>query len=192
MALGGSSGHPTAGQVRLERLTRAVLNLFAICLIAMVAAIAVQVAASRVGIANLVTFESPLPLFGTAVTLNSLTDLQWYLMALVAIGPAALVWVVDRHVRVDFLYSRCNRRQKARIELLGHLLFALPFLVMCIPAAWTMTLLAYERGEKSANAGLWDRFLVKGVVPVSLTLVLLVIVLELWPLLRRAVGGRPS
>ena len=188
VAMNRSDGHLPALRGLCRRLGRAALDLFALCLIVMMAAIVVQVVASRLGIANLVSFDRPLPLFGDAITLNSLTDLQWHLMALVAIGPAALVWVADRHVRVDFLHSRCSRREKAWIEILGHVFFTLPFLVMCISASWTMMLQAYERGEKSANAGLWDRFLVKGVVPISLSLVLIVVIVESWPLLRRILG----
>jgi TRAP-type mannitol/chloroaromatic compound transport system permease small subunit len=185
MAL-NNQGNANAKEFRIgDRASNALLNLFAVFVIAMVPVIALQVLVSRLGITNLLTFQHPKFLFGTAITLNSLTDLQWYLMAFIAIGPMAIVWHMDRHVRVDFAYGAFSERGRSLVELLGHAVYTLPFLIMCIPASYTMMMQAYARGEKSANAGLTDRFLVKGVVPFSLSLVLIIVLAGLLPHLRR-------
>lgn len=168
------------------------MNCLAACVVLLMLAIVAQVVASRMGTSTLVIFAERWPLFGEGITLNSLTDLQWYLMATIALLPAAHVWMSDGHVRVDFAYRKLPPRVTSLVELLGHTFFTLPFLIMCIPASWQMMLQALARDERSANSGLWDRFLFKGTVPFGLTLLLIVVLLELWPLLWIVLRGRKT
>ena len=172
----------------MERITaqfeRTLLNLCASAILAMMIAVVVQVVASRAGLTTIVAFDSSWPLFGNAITLNSLSDFQWYLLAAVALLPAGIVWMRDRHVRVDFAYCRFEARGKAAVDLGGLIIFALPFLVLIIPYAWEATLQSLARGEKSPNGGLIDRYLVRSILPIGLGLLLLAMVFEAWQLLR--------
>ena len=171
-------GHITA------RLGKILLTLCAIAILAMMTAVVVQVIASRVGVTTIVAFDASWPLFGNAITLNSLSDFQWYLLAAVALLPAGIVWLRDRHVRVDFAYCRFGLRGKAAVDLCGLIVFALPFLVLIIPYAWEATLQSLARGEKSPNGGLIDRYLVRSMLPIGLGLLLLAMLFEAWQLLR--------
>ncbi len=167
-------------------LGRALMNVCALAVLLMMFAIVAQVVASRIGVTTVIDLGRDLPLFGTAITLNSLTDLQWYLLAMIALLPAGLVWLRDGHVRVDFIYSRLGKRQQALIDILCLLIFTLPFLLMIIPDSWEIMQQAFARGEKSTNGGLTDRYLARAVLPVGLSLLLFASLREAWRILRPA------
>ena len=171
-------GHITA------RLGKILLTLCASAILVMMIAVVIQVIASRVGVTTIVAFDASWPLFGNAITLNSLSDFQWYLLAAVALLPVGIVWLRDRHVRVDFAYCRFGLRGKAAVDLCGLIIFALPFLLLIIPYAWEATLQSLARGEKSPNGGLIDRYLVRSMLPIGLGLLLLAMLFEAWQLLR--------
>ena len=76
---------------RLDHITtrfgRILLNLCAIAIFAMMIAVVIQVIASRMGLTTIMAFDSSWPLFGNAITLNSLSDSngtcwQWSLCCL--------------------------------------------------------------------------------------------------------------
>ena len=166
------------------RFSRLLLTLCAGAILVMMIAVVIQVIASRMGLTTIVAFEASWPLFGSAITLNSLSDFQWYLLAAVALLPAGTVWLRDRHVRVDFAYCRLRTHGKAVVDLGGLIVFALPFLLLIIPYAWEATLQSLARGEKSPNGGLIDRYLVRSMLPLGLGLLLLAMVWEASQLLR--------
>jgi len=172
-----------AGQGRDENIggvepRSIILNLFAILVVVLMVAITAQVVCSFLDFNPIVVFDSSWPVLGGAVTLNSLLDFQWHLLAVIALLPAGIVWRMDRHVRVDFLYAQQSYRRKALVELTGHLLFTAPFLFLCLPAAWSFVVSAYTSGQGSRNDGLNDLFLIKSALPAGLGLLALVLVVD--------------
>lgn len=163
---------------------RVMMKIGAVAIILMMIAILLQVGASRAGVTTLYDIDGTWPLFGEAITLNSMTDLQWYLLALVALVPAGVVWLRNGHVRVDFAYGTMRPHGKTVVDCLGHLVFALPFLLFMIPDAWELALKAFERGEASPNGGLSDRYLPRMALPVCFALLLSAIVFETWRAIR--------
>ncbi|MCT4685551.1 MAG: TRAP transporter small permease subunit [Roseicyclus sp.] len=168
-----------------ERLERAVLNVFAALLIGLMAAIALQVLANLIDLNPLLRFSERLFWLGDAVTLNSLLDLQWHLLAVLAFLPAGLVWLRDAHVRVDFLYDRLPPGARDGINIAGNLIFAAPFLAMAVPGAQRFWQRAWRADEGSANGGLNDLWLIKAVLPLGLSLLALAALVETVRLLRR-------
>jgi TRAP-type mannitol/chloroaromatic compound transport system permease small subunit len=158
---------------------RLMLDALGLVVIALMLCIVVQVAANAAGIPTLARFETAVPLLGRALTVNALMELQWHLLTLIGLLPAALVWAMDRHVRVDFLYAAAPARARAVVEIAGHLLFTLPFLWFATPAGWAFTQRALATAERSRDGGLIDRYLVKGLIPLALGLLLLVVALDL-------------
>lgn len=173
-----------------SRAGHAVLNGFAVLVLVLMAAICLQVLCSFFDINPLVSFSREVPLFGRAVTLNSLLDAQWHLLAVIGLLPAGLVWWRDGHVRVDFLYDRLGPAGRARIELLGYVLFTVPFLFMCMPAAMAFVASAWRSDQGSPNDGLNDLWLIKAVLPIGLAVLALVVTVDAVRLLRRAAGRR--
>ena len=64
---------------------------------------------------------------GENLTSNAVLEAQWYLFSLVFLLGAAPAVLQDRHVRVDVFYGRVSQRGQAWIDLLGALLFLIPF-----------------------------------------------------------------
>lgn len=154
------------------------LSLLGVGLIVLMAAIVVQVVCSALDINPLVAFESVHLLIGDAITLNTLLDFQWHLLVITGLLPAGLVWLMDRHVRVDFIYEGRSPKTKARINLVGNLLFALPFFVLVLPAAWSFMLRAWSSDEGSRNGGLNDLWLIKSIIPLGLGLLAFALLIE--------------
>jgi len=93
---------------------------------------------------------------------------------------------MDRHVRVDFIYDKRSPKTKARINLIGNLLFAVPFFVLVLPAAWNFMLRAWSSDEGSRNGGLNDLWLIKSILPLGLGLLALALAVETIRLLKAA------
>lgn len=167
-----------------DRLEARLLDACAFLVIFLMLCVSAQVFFNFLDISVLARFQTALPLLGTALTLNSLLELQWHLLAVIAFVPAGLVWLRDGHIRVDFLLCRMSSSQKQTVDIIGNILFAVPFLSMCIPASWAFAMRAFASAEASSNGGLADRYLVKGVVPFGLALLALAILIDLWKSLR--------
>lgn len=169
-----------------SRWAQALLRALSWLVILLMLGIVLQVLCSALDINPLAQFETALPLIGKGLTLNSLLDLQWHLLVIVGLLPAGVVWLRDAHVRVDFLYQKRSDRTKARIDLLGNLLFALPFLLMVLPAAWDFTTRAWRSDEGSRSGGLNDLWLIKAFLPLGMALLALALAFETYRLIRRA------
>ncbi len=92
-----------------------------------------------------------------------LQELEWHLA-----GVLFLLWlgygvVRDSHVRIDVFTGHLRREVKDRIDLVGTIVFALPYCLVLLPYAWsffTTSLLQLESSD--APNGLPARFVIKG------------------------------
>lgn len=162
----------------LKQLSARSLEALAIALVLLMLAIVAQVLFSALDINPVLTFSERLPLLGDAITLNSLLDFQWHLLVIVGLVPAGLVWLRNKHIRVDFLYAGQPAPRKRLIDLAGNILFAVPFFVLMIPAAWAFMERAWRSGEGSRNGGLDDLWLIKAVLPLGISLLALAVLIE--------------
>lgn len=177
-----SDGARESGATVIERHF---LNGCAVLVVTLMLGIVAQVVCSLLDLNPLAEFSSTWPLVGDAITLNSLLDAQWHLLAIIALAPAWLVWRRDGHVRVDFLFNAMGPKSRATVDLVGHLLFTGPFLIMATPAAWSFMAGAFRSGQGSNNSGLNDLFLIKAVLPIGLALLALVALVDIVLLIRR-------
>ncbi len=173
----------------MRSLGQAMLNALAVLLIALMLCVVLQVACSFFDINPLISFGQSVMFLGKGITLNSLLDLQWHLFALICLVPSGAVLIRDGHVRVDFIYAQLRPGTRRGIDGAGHVIFALPFFVMSLPAAWDFAMRAYRSGEGSRNGGLDDLWLIKLVLPFGLGLLALAILWEAGRLIR---GQRAS
>ncbi len=105
-----------------------------------------------------------------------LQELQWHLFALIFLLGAAYTLKHDEHVRVDIFYQSdwVTDRMRAWINLLGSLLFLLPFCIFIIIASFPSVKMAYLFNEGSPDpGGLPYRFLLKAAIPVGFSLLTL-------------------
>ena len=170
----------------VSKLHSGLLGMCTWGVVVLMLAIVAQVVCSFFDINPLLTFSDALPLVGKAVTLNSLLDMQWHLLAAIALLPAGLVWLQDRHVRVDFFYGTRTGRQKAWIDGAGHIFLTAPFLVLCLPATLKFVERAWTTDQGSTNDGLNDLWLVKAVLPMGLGLLAIVLIIDMVRIFRLA------
>lgn len=116
-----------------------------------------------------------------------LEELSWHFYAAIFLLGIPYALRHGSHVRVDLVYERLQPRRQAWIDLVGSLLFLLPFCVVVVWAGWNFTAAAYQLGnqpdsvaqffsqlvgsgigEKSQDpGGLLNRWIIKGVIPLS-------------------------
>ncbi|PZQ99671.1 MAG: C4-dicarboxylate ABC transporter [Cereibacter sphaeroides] len=84
---------------------------------------------------------------------NSWLELQWYLFGAAFMLAAAYTLKQNEHIRIDIVYGAFSRRTQHWIDLLGHIFFLMPFVLLM---SWMMvpyTLRAWNTGEVSTNSG---------------------------------------
>lgn len=84
---------------------------------------------------------------------NSLLELQWYLFGAAFMGAAAYTLQQNEHIRIDIFYGTRSRRTQHWIDLFGHVVFLLPFVVLM---TWMMVPYAYgawKIGQVSSSSG---------------------------------------
>jgi len=101
-----------------------------------------------------------------------LEELQWHLAGTGWLLGLAYTLVVDDHVRVDVLHERMSLKTQGWIELFGILFLLLPFLGLAVYEMVPYALSSWSVGETSqAPAGLPYRWILKGVLALSFTLI---------------------
>ena len=110
---------------------------------------------------------------GVVFLSNGLVDLQWYLFSLVFLFGASYALRRDAHVRVDVLYSRLSPRGQSLINLLGTLLFLVPFCIFGLVFCWPSVRNSVAVWEQSPDAGGLARWPIKASLLLGFSLLLL-------------------
>ncbi len=84
---------------------------------------------------------------------NAWLELQWYLFGAAFMGAAAYTLQQNEHIRIDVFYASRSRKTQHWIDLLGHIFFLLPFVVLMSWLLWPYTIQAFRSGQISTNAG---------------------------------------
>ena len=101
-------------------------------------------------------------------------ELEWHIFSLIFLFGAGYTLKHDQHVRVDLIYDRRSPKAKAAINLLGTLLFLIPFCVVLIWSSQDFVLNSFSVQETSENpGGLPARYLLKSCIPLAAVLLLL-------------------
>lgn len=88
-----------------------------------------------------------------SISSNAWLELQWYLYGAAFLGAAAYTLLENEHIRIDILYGRWSRRTQHWIDLVGHVLFLMPFVTLMLWLLWPWVLRSIRSGEISMNAG---------------------------------------
>jgi TRAP-type mannitol/chloroaromatic compound transport system permease small subunit len=132
-----------------------------------------SVVGSLLRLSDIVRWGVDLPVLGTGLNLNGLTELQWHLLAVITMLALPYALVENRHIRVDILYETLSPRSKAAIDLIGDLILLLPFCIVIGYLSINFVAFAYKTGEQSTYGGLVDRWVVKSFLPLGLGLLAL-------------------
>jgi len=134
--------------------------------------VVLSVVGSALGMSELASWEQSVPLFGRHLNMISLAELQWHLFALLIMLGGAYVLAEDRHVRVDIVSSVMSKRSNALVDIIGDLIFLLPFYVFVLWFSWDYMERSFLINEQSNSGGLIDRYLVKATLPVGCALLI--------------------
>lgn len=101
-------------------------------------------------------------------------ELEWHLFAAHFLLAASWTLLLNGHVRVDFLHSRMTRRQKALVDIVGDILFLVPFCILVIWASIPFVYHSWVFLEGSSDpGGLPARYLLKTIIPIAYMLICL-------------------
>ena len=122
-----------------------------------------------------------------------LEELSWHFYAAIFLLGIPFALRTGSHVRVDLFYEHFSERNKALIDLIGSVVFLLPLCLVVIWSGWQFMVSSYGFGhspesigdffqqlvaggigEKSQDpGGLLNRWIIKGVIPLSFFFLLL-------------------
>jgi TRAP-type mannitol/chloroaromatic compound transport system permease small subunit len=101
-------------------------------------------------------------------------ELEWHIFAIIFLLGAGYTLKLDNHVRVDVLYSRFTPKARALVNLIGTLVFLLPFCVLVVKTSLPFVISSYHFHEISPDpGGLTNRWILKSVIIVGFALLFL-------------------
>ncbi len=125
-------------------------------------------------------------LFG--ITANWVGEAQWHLFSLMFLLGAAYTLREDRHVRVDLFYERFSPADRRLTNLVGTLVFLLPWAGLLLVTGSRYAYQAWLEGEGSPNpGGIPYYWVIKAAIPAGALLLMVQGVLTLVKLVR---GGK--
>jgi TRAP-type mannitol/chloroaromatic compound transport system permease small subunit len=107
-------------------------------------------------------FGFQLNVAGVDLGSTRLQELEWHFHAALFLTWLGYAYVKNAHVRIDILTGGLPARKQAWLELIGCILFAMPYLLMAIPYAHDFFVLSFTQWESSsAPTGLPMRWIIK-------------------------------
>ncbi|NET67336.1 MAG: TRAP transporter small permease subunit [Moorea sp. SIO1G6] len=110
---------------------------------------------------------------GENLSSNGFIETQWYLFDLVFLLGAAYTLKHNGHVRVDVFYKSLTPKAQAIANLIGTLLFLIPFCIMVIYFSWGAIINSWTIQEMSPDPGGLPRYPIKSMIIVSFGLLIL-------------------
>ena len=120
-------------------------------------------------------------------------ELEWHLFGLIFLLGAGYAFRHDRHVRVDLFYAKFSPKDKALVNLIGGILFLIPWTAILIYVSFEYAGIAYKIGEGSPDpGGLPARYIIKYAITLGMVLLFLqglASIIDNWLIFR---GKEPS
>lgn len=88
-----------------------------------------------------------------SVSSNAWLELQWYLFGAAFLLAAAYTLLENEHIRIDIIYSRWSRKVQHWIDVVGTVLFLMPFSAIMIWLIYPSMMRSWRAGEVSMNSG---------------------------------------
>ena len=92
---------------------------------------------------------------GMRLTSNAAIEIQWYMYSVLFFLGFAYILKHNLNVRVDFLYAKWPPARRAWVDLLGTLLFLIPFCILGIYVTINPVLSSWGR-LPNGNWGVWE------------------------------------
>ena len=120
----------------------------------------------------------------------SLYELEWHMFAIIFLIGSSLTLQRDEHERVDVFYNRVSDKGKNVMNLIGNLIFLLPFTIIIFYTSIPFVEDSFNILESSPDpGGLPFRFLIKSMIPISFLLLATQGVLNVFKNLKKLSNG---
>lgn len=101
-------------------------------------------------------------------------ELEWHIFAVLFLIAAAYTLKQDSHVRVDVFYTLMSPRGQAWINMLGGIIFLIPFCILILWTSKNFISMSWAVKEISPDpGGLPYRYALKAMIPIGFSLILL-------------------
>ena len=101
-------------------------------------------------------------------------ELEWHLFALIFLIGASYTFQKDKHVRVDVFYQNLSEKKKTWINLIGNLLFLIPWCIVIIYTSTKYANVSFSYNEGSPDpGGLPARYIIKYSIALGFGLLLI-------------------
>ena len=120
----------------------------------------------------------------------SLYELEWHMFAVIFMIGSSLTLQKDEHVRVDVFYNKFSDKGKNIINLIGNIIFLLPFSLVIFYTSIPFVEDSFRVLESSPDpGGLPFRFFIKAIIPISFLLLALQGILNVYKNLKNLQDG---
>ncbi len=107
-------------------------------------------------------------------TKNWILELEWHLYSMVFLLGSAFALQKEKHVRVDVFYQKFSERNKTIVNLIGTIVFLLPWCYLVITSAYKFASNSWYIGEGSSQpGGLPARYIIKSMIVIGFVLLFL-------------------
>ncbi len=105
----------------------------------------------------------------------AMQEMEWHLFSMVFLIGISYALKEDGHVRVDVIYDRLSSKKKAIINIVGAVVFLIPFSLLIAFGSIEFVMEAFNTGEISGDpGGLTHRWILKSLIPFSFFLLVFV------------------
>ncbi|RTL51287.1 MAG: TRAP transporter small permease subunit [Bradyrhizobiaceae bacterium] len=110
---------------------------------------------------------------------NAYLELQWVLFAIVFLLCSPWTLLSNEHIKIDIINHTLPLRVRSWIDMLGHILFLVPFCVVLIWTSIPFFLTSFHQNEQSFSAGGLPQWPAKSLIMIGMALLLVQAVSEI-------------
>ena len=107
------------------------------------------------------------------VSSNSFLELQWVLFSIVFLLCSPWTFLNNEHIRIDIINHSLPLKVRGWIDMIGHLLFLLPFTLILLWTSIPFFLVSFRQDEQSFSAGGLPQWPAKSLIMIACALLLL-------------------
>lgn len=104
----------------------------------------------------------------------AMQEMEWHLFSVIILLGISYTLKEDGHVRVDLIYDRLTQKKKAKINMVGVVLFIIPVALLIAVESIPFVIESFTSHEQSGDpGGLPFRWIVKSLIPLSFFLLII-------------------
>lgn len=110
---------------------------------------------------------------------NAFLELQWVLFSIVFLLCSPWTLISNEHIRIDIINHSLPLKVRGWIDMIGHVFFLVPFLIVLLVTSTPFFLTSYRQNEQSFSAGGLPQWPAKSLIMIGCVLLLVQAVSEI-------------